>query len=139
MHLNERLAKRRLACGSVTRWSIWPRWGCPTRWTHCSWPTPPRWNSLPAAAPLLLAWLLGAPGSVHIGASGVLFGYLGFLLLSGWYARSAASILLSLGVAAAWGGLVLGVMPGTPGISWQSHLGGFIGGVLAARHFGKRR
>jgi len=84
----------------------------------------------------LMAWLLGAPGSVHIGASGVLFGYLGFLLLSGWYARSAASILLSLGVAAAWGGLVLGVMPGTPGISWQAHLGGFIGGVLAARHFG---
>ncbi|MES2523089.1 MAG: rhomboid family intramembrane serine protease [Gemmatimonadota bacterium] len=87
----------------------------------------------------VLAWTLGAPGSVHIGASGVLFGYLGFLLLSGWYARSAASILLSLGVAIAWGGLVLGVMPGTPGISWQSHLGGFVGGVLAARYFGKRR
>lgn len=83
----------------------------------------------------LFAWLLGAPGSVHIGASGVIFGYLGFLLLSGWYARSAASILLSLGVAAAWGGLVLGVMPGTPGVSWQGHLGGFIGGVMAARYF----
>jgi membrane associated rhomboid family serine protease len=83
----------------------------------------------------LMAWLFGAPGSVHIGASGVIFGYLGFLLLSGWYARSAASILLSLGVAAAWGGLVLGVMPGTPGVSWQGHLGGFIGGVMAARYF----
>ncbi len=34
---------------------------------------------------------------------------------------------------------LLGVMPGTPGISWQSHLGGFVGGVLAARYFGKRR
>jgi membrane associated rhomboid family serine protease len=86
----------------------------------------------------IMAWTLGAPGSVHIGASGVVFGFLGFLLLSGWYARSFWSILLSLGVAAAWGGLVLGVMPGTPGVSWQGHLGGFIGGVLAARHFRRR-
>ena len=86
----------------------------------------------------LLSWTLGAPGSVHIGASGVVFGFLGFLLLSGWYARSFWSIVLSLGVAAAWGGLVLGVMPGTPGVSWQGHLGGFIGGVFAARHFRRR-
>jgi membrane associated rhomboid family serine protease len=83
----------------------------------------------------LAAWLLGAPGSVHIGASGVIFGYLGFLILSGWYARSFASILISLLVTLVWGSLVLGMMPGTPGISWQAHLGGFIGGVLAARSF----
>ena len=43
-----------------------------------------------------MAWLLGAPGSVHVGASGVIFGYLGFLMLSGWYARSAGSIVLSI-------------------------------------------
>jgi len=83
----------------------------------------------------LAAWLLGAPGSVHIGASGVIFGYLGFLILSGWYARSVASILLSLVVTVLWGGMVLGVMPGHAGISWQAHLGGFIGGVLAARSY----
>jgi membrane associated rhomboid family serine protease len=85
------------------------------------------------------AWLLGAPGSVHIGASGVIFGYLGFLILSGWYARSLASILLSLLVTVLWGGMVIGVMPGQAGISWQAHLGGFIGGVLAARMFRLRR
>ena len=84
------------------------------------------------------AWLLGAPGSVHVGASGVIFGYLGFLILSGWYARSVASILLSLIVTVFWGGMVLGVMPGNAGISWQAHLGGFIGGVLAARMFRSR-
>ena len=83
----------------------------------------------------LLSWTLGAPGSVHIGASGVVFGYFGFLLLAGFYARSAGSILLSLAVAVLWGGTVFGVLPGTPGISWQGHLGGFIGGVLAARRF----
>jgi membrane associated rhomboid family serine protease len=83
----------------------------------------------------LLAWLLGAPGSVHIGASGILFGYLGFLILSGWYARSALSIALSLVVIAVWGGVVLGVMPGQSGVSWQSHLGGFIAGAVAARSY----
>ena len=83
----------------------------------------------------LMAWLLGAPGSVHIGASGVIFGYLGFLMLSGWYARSFGSILLSAIVTLVGGSLVLGIMPGVPGISWQSHLGGFLGGVLAARRF----
>lgn len=83
----------------------------------------------------LVAWLLGAPGSVHIGASGVIFGYLGFLMLSGWYTRSFGSIVLSAVVTLLWGGLVLGMMPGAPGISWQAHTGGFLGGVLAARAY----
>jgi membrane associated rhomboid family serine protease len=83
----------------------------------------------------LMAWLLGAPGSVHIGASGVVFGYFGFLLLGGWYARSLMSIALSILVAVLWGGLVLGIAPGQVGISWQSHLGGFLAGVLAARRY----
>lgn len=83
----------------------------------------------------LMAWLLGAPDTVHIGASGVIFGYLGFLMLSGWYTRSFGSILLSLIVTALWGSLVLGVLPGETGVSWQSHIGGFLGGALAARGF----
>ncbi len=87
----------------------------------------------------LLAWSLGAPGSVHVGASGVVFGFLGFLLLSGWYARSFASIAISVLVAVVWGGTVAGVLPGTPGVSWQGHLGGFIGGVLAARRYRVKR
>jgi len=83
----------------------------------------------------LVSWTLGAPNSIHIGASGVVFGYFGFLLLAGWYARSAGSIALSLLVGVLWGGTVFGVLPGTPGVSWQGHLGGFIGGVLAARRY----
>lgn len=83
----------------------------------------------------IMAWLLGARGSVHIGASGVIFGYLGFLILSGWFARSFSSILISVVVTVMWGGILLGVMPGQAGISWQAHFGGFIGGVLAARRF----
>jgi membrane associated rhomboid family serine protease len=83
----------------------------------------------------LVAWLIGAPGSVHIGASGVIFGYLGFLMLTGWYTRSFVSILLSVIVTLAWGSLVLGMLPGEPGVSWPAHIGGFLGGVLAARGF----
>ena len=87
----------------------------------------------------LLAWTLGAPGSVHVGASGVIFGYLGFLLLSGWYARSFTSVIISVAVAVLWGGTVMQVLPGTPGISWQGHLGGLIGGIFAARRFRENR
>jgi membrane associated rhomboid family serine protease len=83
----------------------------------------------------LMAWLLGAPGTVHIGASGVIFGYLGFLMLSGWYTRSFGSILLSVVVTLVWGSLVLGMLPGEPGVSWPAHIGGFLGGVFAARGF----
>jgi membrane associated rhomboid family serine protease len=85
-----------------------------------------------------LAWLLGASGSVHVGASGVIFGYLGFLFFSGWYARSLGSIIISILAIFFWGGLIFGVLPGHAGISWQAHLGGFIGGVYSARQFRAR-
>ena len=86
----------------------------------------------------LFAWLFGAQNSVHIGASGVLFGYLGFLILGGWYARSVLSVVMSIVVVAVWGGVVQGVMPGQAGVSWQSHLGGFVAGALAARAYRTR-
>ena len=85
-----------------------------------------------------LAWLIGAPGSVHIGASGVIFGYLGFLIMSGWYVRSLASVALSVLVTLVFGTLIMGVVPGNAGISWQAHLGGFIAGVLIARTYRRR-
>lgn len=81
----------------------------------------------------IVAWTIGAPGSVHIGASGVVFAYFGFLLMGGWFQRSVGTILVSLAVAVAWGGLVFGVLPGQPGISWEAHLGGFLGGAMVAR------
>jgi membrane associated rhomboid family serine protease len=86
----------------------------------------------------LCAWTFGGPGTVHIGASGVVFGYLGFLILAGWYARSLGAIAISILVTVLWGGLVFGVLPGQQGISWQAHLGGFIGGAIAARMLAPR-
>lgn len=84
-------------------------------------------------------WLLGHSRAVYIGASGVVFGYLGFLLLRGYFDRNLLSILLAIGVAAVYGGLIWGVLPNNiPGVSWEAHLLGFIGGILAARTIGQR-
>lgn len=81
----------------------------------------------------LASWLFGAPGSVHIGASGVIFGYLGYLMLAGVFARKVVPVIVSVAVTGLWGAMVWGVLPGQMGVSWQGHLGGFIGGVIAAR------
>lgn len=78
-------------------------------------------------------WLIAPPNTLHIGASGLIFGYLGFLLLRGYFERSAVAILLSLFVGVVYGSLIWGVLPLQYGISWQGHLFGFIGGGLAAR------
>ncbi len=82
-------------------------------------------------------WLFGAPRSVHIGASILIFGYLGFLLFRGYFQRNMPSIVLSIAVAAIYGSLVWGVLPSQPGVSWEGHLFGFIGGAIAARFIAK--
>ncbi|MFB2938888.1 rhomboid family intramembrane serine protease [Aerosakkonemataceae cyanobacterium BLCC-F154] len=78
-------------------------------------------------------WLFAPPNSIHIGASGVVFGYLGYLLFRGYFQRSPGSILLSLIVLLIYGGMIWGVLPNQMGISWQGHLFGFVGGAIAAR------
>jgi membrane associated rhomboid family serine protease len=78
-------------------------------------------------------WLLGAPNSIHVGASGLIFGYLGYLLARGYFERSIWAVLLGLVALLLYGGVLWGVLPGQPGISWEGHLFGFVGGVAAAR------
>lgn len=77
-------------------------------------------------------WLVGAPNTVHIGASGLIFGYFGYLLLRGYFSRSAGAILLSLLLVVVYGGALLGLLPLQMGVSWTAHLFGFLGGVLSA-------
>jgi membrane associated rhomboid family serine protease len=84
-------------------------------------------------------WLTGAPNSVHIGASGLIFGYFGFLMLRGYFERSFSSILVSLIVGFFYGSLIWGVLPSQPGVSWQAHFFGFVGGVLAAQFLGRSK
>jgi membrane associated rhomboid family serine protease len=81
-------------------------------------------------------WLFGSAG-LHIGASGVVFGYFGFLLSRAYFERSALSIALSLAVGLLYGGLIWGVLPGRFGISWEGHLFGFLGGIYAARYISR--
>ncbi len=78
-------------------------------------------------------WLFAPSLTVHIGASGVVFGYLGFLISRGYFERSFGAIALSLVVGLLYGGMIWGVLPGQLGISWQGHLFGFLGGILAAQ------
>lgn len=78
-------------------------------------------------------WLFAAKFSNHIGASGLIFGYLGFLLARGVFEKSFASILVAVAVLVAYGGLLIGVLPLQAGVSWQGHLFGLLAGIVAAR------
>jgi len=84
-------------------------------------------------------WLIGASNSIHVGASGIIFGYLGFLLFRGYFERRVVSIAFSVIVGLLYGGLIWGVLPFQIGVSWEGHLFGFIGGGLAARLLSRRQ
>jgi membrane associated rhomboid family serine protease len=87
-------------------------------------------------------WLIGNIGAPsyqgvpvetnHIGASGLIFGWLTFLLVFGFFTRNVWEIVIGVVVLFVYGGILLGVLPGTFGVSWQGHLCGAIAGVLAA-------
>jgi membrane associated rhomboid family serine protease len=83
-------------------------------------------------------WLIGASNSVHIGASSLVFGYLGYLISRSFYERRLWSIVTSLFVFFLYGGALFGILPNQPGISWQGHLFGLVGGILSARLLHRR-
>lgn len=80
-----------------------------------------------------LLWLLGGTGTNHIGASLVIFGYLGFLLARGVFERSGLWVTVSVVTLLLYGGMIFGVLPGQEGVSWRGHLFGFLSGIAAAR------
>jgi membrane associated rhomboid family serine protease len=83
-------------------------------------------------------WLIGNTGAPpgietnHIGASGLIFGWLTFLIVFGFFTRKVWEIVVGIIVLFVYGGVLLGALPGTFGVSWQGHLCGAIAGVLAA-------
>jgi len=84
-------------------------------------------------------WLTAPAGTVVVGASGLVFGYASYLLARGVFSRRAAHLALGVGVMLVYGTtLLFGLVP-TPGVSWQGHLFGAIGGVVAARVLDARR
>ncbi len=79
-----------------------------------------------------LVWLLGR-NALHVGASGLVFGYFGLLVGRAWYRRTTDSVLVAAGVMVVYGGLLWGVLPVRSYISWEGHLAGLVAGILVAR------
>lgn len=77
-------------------------------------------------------WLFAAPYSVTVGASGIVFGWLTFLIVRGLFNRDLWQILGGLVLFLVYGSILWGVLPSDPLISWQAHLFGAIAGVFAA-------
>ncbi len=84
-------------------------------------------------------WLVGPGNAVTVGASGLVFGLLTYLMVAGFLERRPVGILVAVGVFIFYGSVLLGVLPGQPGISWQGHLFGAVGGVIAAYSLADRR
>lgn len=77
-------------------------------------------------------WLFAGSKSNHIGASGLVFGYLGFLLTNGYVEQSSVAIATATLVGLLYGSTLWGVLPLRRGVSWQGHLFGMLMGGLCA-------
>jgi membrane associated rhomboid family serine protease len=77
-------------------------------------------------------WAFGA-NALHVGASGIIFGYLGFLLARCYFDRRLSSGIITLLVGSTYGTVLWGIFPSSPSISWEGHLFGFLAGILAAK------
>jgi membrane associated rhomboid family serine protease len=85
-------------------------------------------------------WLFAPSYSIHIGASGVAFGYLGYLIARAWFERSLTSLALAMLAGVLYGSALAGLLPGQRGISWEGHLFGFAaGGATGALFRGRPR
>ncbi len=85
----------------------------------------------------VLVWLFGRP-VIHIGASGLIYGYFGFLIVAGLVSREFKLISISLLVGFFYGGMIWGVLPLSPYISFESHLFGALSGAVAGVIWGKK-
>ena len=97
------------------------------------------WRVLAAAwlVPPALVWLFAASGTTHVGASGLTFALFGFLALSGLVRMQGPALAISLLTLFYYGGMLSGLVPDTPGISWQAHVAGVLTGVVLAVVFRK--
>ena len=83
-------------------------------------------------------WII-ARGGVHIGASGLIYGYFGYILGRAIWEGRVLWIVFGVVVAAIYGGMIQGVFPGEAGISWEGHLAGLLGGVWLGKLRAQRR
>lgn len=85
-----------------------------------------------------LVWALSPNPNYHIGASGLVYGLSAFLIVFGVFRRKAGSLLISLIVFIAYGGIFYGIVPTRPDISWESHLAGALVGISSAIYFRRK-
>ena len=85
----------------------------------------------------VLVWLFARGNSIHIGMSGVIYAFWGYLIVYGFVRRKFLHIIISLITLLFYGGLVFGVLPTTPGVSFESHLLGAIVGAISGYLFAK--
>jgi len=96
-------------------------------------------KALPAIyfGPGIAVWLFGRAGSVHFGASGLIYGLAGYILVAGLIRRDRRAIAASLLVCFMYGAMVWGVLPIERGVSWETHLAAALIGLalaIALRH-----
>jgi membrane associated rhomboid family serine protease len=84
-------------------------------------------------------WLTAPSGTIHIGASGLVFGFAAYLVARGAYSRRPLHVIAGLAVLAVFGTTLLAGLVPTPGVSWQGHLFGALGGLVAARLLDRAR
>jgi membrane associated rhomboid family serine protease len=80
----------------------------------------------------LAVWLFQSGNEVTVGASGLIFGYFGYVLVRGFFDRSLVDIGVGLVAGLLYWTILEVAIPGTPGVSWIGHVGGLVGGVIAA-------
>ena len=80
----------------------------------------------------MAVWLFQSGNELTVGASGLIFGYFGYVLVRGFFDRNLVDIGVGLVAGALYWTILQVAIPGTPGVSWIGHLGGLVGGVLAA-------
>ncbi|MGX4689824.1 rhomboid family intramembrane serine protease [Streptomyces sp. JNUCC 63] len=87
----------------------------------------------------LTVWFLERGGVETVGASGLIFGYFGYVVVRGLFDRHLIDTLIGIVMAASFAYMLTVAVPGTPGVSWLGHLGGLIGGLVGAWLFRDRR
>lgn len=85
-----------------------------------------------------LTWLF-ARAHIHIGLSGVIFGYWGFLIANGIFGKSIRSVVLSLAAIFFYGTMIFGILPTSPNISFEGHIFGALSGVIYSYLYSNRK
>jgi membrane associated rhomboid family serine protease len=80
----------------------------------------------------MAVWLFQGSNELTVGASGLIFGYFGYVLVRGFVDRSLVDIVVGLVAGVLYWTILEVAIPGTPGVSWIGHVGGLVGGVIAA-------